>query len=461
MTVTSDGIIPSSFRDPSGFVFTQGGSVYRQVNNVYRDNFEHLINSGLYQTLIEEGLIVAHEEAGIDLGLTEDAYKVLKPEQIGFISYPYEWCFSQLKDAALATLAIQKKAFDFGMTLKDSSAFNIQFVGCKPVFIDTLSFEKYRQGQTWVAYKQFCQHFLGPLALMACKDVRLSQLLRVYIDGLPLDLVAKLLPIKTWFKFSLLSHIHLHAKSQLHFSDKPVKVKSHKISKFGFIGIINSLENAVRKMTWQPKGTQWGDYYNDTNYSDTAMSDKKKLVAEFLELAKPEVTWDLGANTGIFSRIAAATGSQTMSFDVDPAAVEKNYLECVDNKEKNMLPLVLDLTNPSGGIGWENQERRSLLERGPADTVLALALIHHLAITNNLPFGKIANFFRNICRWLIIEFVPKNDSQAQRLLATREDIFGNYREGEFEDAFRRYFVIERSVKIKDSHRSLYLMRKEG
>jgi hypothetical protein len=461
MTVTSDGIIPSSFRDPSGFVFVRGGAVYRQVNEVYRENFDHLIDSGLYRALTEAGLMLAHEEVGIDLGRTEDAYKILRPEQIGFISYPYEWCFSELKDAALATLAIQKKAFDFGMTLKDSSAFNIQFVGCRPVLIDTLSFEKYRKGQAWLAYRQFCQHFLGPLALMAHRDVRLSQLLRVYIDGVGLDLVSKLLPRSTWFKFSLLSHIHLHARSQLHFADKAVKVGEHKMSKLGFMGIIDSLETAVGKMKWQPKWTQWGDYYEDTNYSDVAMSDKKRIVGEFLERARPAVTWDMGANTGVFSRIAAGIGSQTISFDVDPAAVEKNYLESVDKKEDNMLPLVLDLTNPSGGIGWENEERRSLIERGPADVALALALVHHLAISNNLSFDKIAGFFGKICRWLIIEFVPKSDSQVQRLLTTREDIFSDYNEQAFENVFGKYFAIESSVKIKDSQRTLYLMRKEG
>ena len=461
MTVTSNGIIASSFRDPSGFMFIREGRIYRQVNEIYRENYDHLMTSGLYQALTDAGLMVAHEEAGIDLAQTQDAYKILRPEQIDFVSYPYEWCFSQLKDAALATLAIQKKAFDFGMTLKDGSAFNIQFVGSRPILIDTLSFEKYRQGQAWVAYRQFCQHFLGPLALMARRDVRLSQLLRVHIDGLPLDLVSKLLPGSSWLNFSLLSHIHLHARSQLHFADRPVKVKDHKMSKLGFMGIIDSLETAVGKMKWQPRGTQWGDYYDETNYSDGAMSDKKRIVAEFLERVTPTVTWDIGANTGIFSRIAAAIGSQTISFDVDPAAVEKNYLECVDKKEKKILPVVLDLANPSGGIGWENQERRSLLERGPADTVLALALIHHLAIANNLSFGKIADFFQKICRWLIIEFVPKSDSQVQRMLATREDIFSDYGQEAFEGAFGRYFAIERSVKIKDSIRTLYLMRKEG
>lgn len=460
MTVASNGVIPSSFRDPSGFVFVQDGTIYRQTNRIYQDNYDHLLESGLYQVLTDTGLMVAHEEVGIDSGKTEDAYKVLKPDKIDFISYPYEWCFSQLKDAALTTLAIQKKAFDFGMTLKDSSAFNIQFSRGKPILIDTLSFEKYRKGQAWPAYRQFCQHFLAPLALMACRDVRLSQLLRIHIDGIPLDLTSKLLPRSSWLNFSLLSHIHLHAKSQSHFADKSVNVKSRKMSKLGFMGIIDSLENAVRKMKWQPKGTEWGDYYNEINYSDEAMADKEKIVSRFLDAVKPKVTWDIGANTGVFSRIAAARGAQTISFDMDPAAVEKNYLESVNRKETNVLPLVLDLTNPSGGVGWENQERMSLLRRGPADAVLALALIHHLVISNNLPFDKIAGFFRRICHSLIIEFIPKNDSQVQRMLSTRDDIFSNYKQQVFENTFGKYFTIQSSVKIKDSERTLYLLQKE-
>lgn len=199
--------MPGSFRDPSGFIFFENGSLYRQVNIVYRENYDQLINSGLYETLVRLGLMVSHEEVDLHYARTNSAYRILKPALIPFISYPYEWCFSQLKDAALTTLEIQKKALDFGMSLKDASAYNIQFLDGKPVFIDTLSFEKYEEGQPWVAYRQFCQHFLAPLALMCFSDVRLNQLLRIYPDGIPLDLASCLLPLRTFLKFSLLSHI--------------------------------------------------------------------------------------------------------------------------------------------------------------------------------------------------------------------------------------------------------------
>jgi hypothetical protein len=455
----TEGTIASSFRDPSGSLFFQDGSIYRRVSFRYKENYDHLINSGLYKTLADSGLLVSHNEVGADYEKTDGAYKVLKPELIPFISYPYEWCFSQLKDAALTTLEIQKRALRFRMTLKDSNAYNVQFMKGKPIFIDTLSFEKYHEGQPWVAYRQFCQHFLAPLALMSYNDIRLSQLFRVYIDGIPLDLASSLLPYRTRFRFSLFSHIHLHAKSQKYFGEKTVNTGGHKISQRGLLGLIESLESAVKKLKWQAQGTEWVNYYEITNYSAGALDQKKQLVAEFLDRTDPKMVWDLGANTGLFSRIASERGIQTISFDIDPAAVEKNYRECVEKGETNILPLLLDLTNPSPNIGWQNQERMSILKRGPADTVLALALIHHLAISNNLPFKKIADFFSKICHWLIIEFVPKSDSQVQRLLSNREDIFPDYTQRFFESKFEEYFIIENSSKIKDSQRTLHLMRK--
>jgi hypothetical protein len=458
---TSNGNLSSSFRDPSGFLFFQDGSIYRQINQSYKENYDHLVSSGLYENLVNDGLLISHREVELDYARTDKAYKVIKPELIPFISYPYEWCFSQLKDAALTTLKIHKIALDSEMILKDGSAYNIQFVKGKPVLIDTLSFDKYREGETWVAYRQFCQHFLIPLALMSYKDVRLNQLLRIYIDGIPLDLGSSLLQSRTRLKFSLLSHIHLQAKSQAHFADKTeVNTSGRKMSRLAFRAIAESLESAIKKLKWRPKGTEWGDYYDDTNYSSDAFQEKKQLITEFLNEIKPEAVWDLGANTGLFSRIASDQGIQTISFDIDPAAVEKNYLECGKKEETHILPLVIDLANPSPGIGWENQERASFLERGPAGTVLALALIHHLAISNNLPLERIADFFSKVCHSLIIEFVPKSDSQVKRLLVVREDVFPDYTQECFERVFSDYFSIQNTIKIKNTERTLYLMKKE-
>lgn len=454
--------LQSSFRDPSGFLFFQNGFIYRQVNKIYNEHYDHLINSGLYKTLVDANLLVPHEEVSITSVEPDKVYKIIKPEYIPFISYPYEWCFSQLKDAALATLEIQKKALDFGMSLKDCSTYNIQFRKGKPILLDTLSFEKYYEGKPWVAYRQFCQHFLAPLALMSYRDIRLNQLLRIYIDGVPLDLASSLLPLHTRFRFSLLSHIHLHAKGQKHFANKTVNTSNYKFSRFSFLSLINSLESATKKLKWHAEGTEWSDYYNDTNYSSDAFQQKKQIVFDFLNNSNPKNVWDIGANDGTFSRIASDKGIPTFSFDIDPAAVEKNYLNCIKKGETNILPMVLDLTNPSPSIGWKNSERMSLIERGPAHTVLALALIHHLAISNNLPLDKIADFFNNICSdSLIVEFVPKSDSQVQRLLLTREDIFPEYTQQMFENKLEIYFEIIKSVKVKNSDRIIYLMKNKN
>ncbi len=352
--------VPGSFRDPSGFLFYQDGSIYRQINIAsYKEDYDHLMDSGLYNALIDEALLIPHTEVKIEGAETDIAYKIIQPEKIQFLSYPYEWCFSQLKDAALTTLKIQKKAFDFGMCLKDSSAYNIQFRKCKPILIDTLSFEMYNEGQPWIAYRQFCQHFLAPLALMSYKDIRLSQLLRIYIDGVPLDLTSSLLPFRTSFKFSVLSHINLHAKSQKHFADKAIDTSGRKMKRISLLGLIDNLESAVSKLKWQAQDTEWGDYYEDTNYSEEALRCKKQIIAEFLDKISPETVWDLGGNVGLFSRIASNRGIRTVSFDIDPVAVEENYLKCVKNGETNILPLLLDLANPSPSIGWENQERNN------------------------------------------------------------------------------------------------------
>ncbi|HCS49141.1 MAG TPA: SAM-dependent methyltransferase [Candidatus Aminicenantes bacterium] len=450
-------ILPSSFRDPSGFLFEREGGLYRQINRIYKDHYDQLLSGGLYRALTEQGLLVSHDEVDISPPDPQPAYKIIKPRFVPFISYPYEWCFTQLKEAALAVLKIQKTAFDFGMSLKDASAFNIQFVDGRPLLVDTLSFEKL-QLKPWVAYRQFCQHFLNPLLLMAYKDFELNQLSRIFIDGIPSSLTSRLLPFRTRLRPSLASHVHLHALSQRYFSTKTARVRERKIRPVSLAGLVDSLESLVRRLNLRLKKTEWAHYYQETNYTPEAFEGKKKTVEEFLDIMKPDTVWDLGANTGVFSRLASRRGINTVAFDVDLIAVELNYRECLDKNEKHLLPLVMDLTNPTPAIGWENRERKSLSERGPVDAALALALLHHLAISNNLPFPKIAEFLRRICRWLVIEFVPKTDSQVQRLLATREDIFDHYTQSDFEEQFSRSFLIVKVAPIKGTERTLYLMK---
>ncbi len=451
------GQLSASFRDPSGFLFSRGGVLYRQVNRKYEQEYARLMESGLYEKLVKAGLLIPHVEVHQEPAAPDSAHKIIQPERVPFISYPYEWSFGQLKDAALATLSIQRRALKVGMSLKDASAYNIQFVRGKPTLIDTLSFEIYKEGQPWVAYRQFCQHFLAPLALMALKDVRLNQLMRVYIDGVPLDLASELLPSKTRFNFGLLTNIHLHAGAQKKYSGAEVKSRAGTMSKQAMTGLIDSLDSAIRKLDWKPGGTEWGNYYDITNYSDAAFEHKKQLVGEWSARVKPALVWDLGANNGVFSRVAGETGAYVVSSDIDPTAVEQNYRQVKSAKEENLLPLLLDLTNPSPSIGWANEERDSFGGRGPADMVLALALIHHLAISNNVPLPQVADFFAKTGKWLVIEFVPKSDSQVQKLLVSREDIFPTYTREGFEAAFQQRFKICEAVHVRESERVLYLM----
>ncbi len=449
--------VSESFRDPSGFIFRKDGALYRQVNKTYRTEYDQLMDSGLYLELVKDQLLVKHSLCSDVAPITDEAYIIIRPEVVPFISYPYEWCFSQLKDAALATLRIQKIALEHGMTLKDASAYNIQFIQGKTVLIDTLSFEIYIPGKPWQAYRQFCQHFLAPLALMAYVDPRTSLMLRDFIDGIPLELAATMLPWRTRMKLGLGLHVHLHARSSSKYDRKKITPAKGQFSRKAMSGLIDQLESTVQSLHWKPVGTEWADYYNDTNYDTDATRHKATVVENYLKQLPLGKVWDLGANDGRYSRLAANRGCFTCAFDIDPAAVEQNYRQIIKAKEKNMLPLVMDLTNPSPGIGWQGEERDSLVGRGPSDLVLALAVIHHLAIGNNVPLNSIAEFLSKTGKNVIVEFVPKDDEQVLRLLVVREDIFNNYTQEQFEKAMLKYFTIKDKTSITGSKRSIYLL----
>ncbi len=448
----------SSFRDPSGFVYYEDGKVFRQINTSCKEDYDELMSSGLYKKLQDEGLIVSHQEIE---GSSDDpqAYKCIEVEKIPYILYPYEWSFSQFKDAALLTLRIQQIALEHGMSLKDASAFNIQFRGGSPVLIDTLSFEKLKDGSPWVAYKQFCQHFFAPLLLMQSVDGSFGMIHKQYIDGVPLSFASKMLPKKTWLKMSAALHVHLHARMQSKYADKGLevgsKVKEKHFSKRALLGLVDQLQGAIKKIKCNYGITEWGEYYSNTNYDDESFKSKKDQCDALLLSIKPDSVADLGANEGTFSRLAAKHAEFVLSADIDPVAVEYNYQTIKKDKIPNVLPMLIDLTNPSPAIGWANNERKSFLERANVDVVLALALIHHISISNNVPLEKSAELFSSICKNLIIEFVPKSDSQVKKLLSTREDIFPSYTIEGFEKAYGKYFNIESKQQVQGSERTLY------
>ena len=452
--------LDSSVRDPSGYIFNLEGKFYRAIHSSYKENLDLLENSGLYKKLLSKKKILSytHEELS-KFNLNNSYYSVILPDQLKHISYPYEWCFSQFKDAALLTLDIQETSLKYGMSLKDSSAFNIQFHKGRPVMIDTLSFERYEEGKPWIAYQQFCQHFLAPLLLSSFVDVRSLKLMQIFMDGIPLDYVVKQLPFLKLIKPMVFIHIYLHAKAQNNNASNVNSIKKN-ISKSSLLGLIGSLKSLVNSLKWTPKGTEWGNYYSDTNYSDLSMDDKRNTIELLIDEVKPNSLWDIGGNNGEFTRLASNKGVESILFDIDYAAIEKSYLKSKLEGENNISSYIMDFTNPSPGIGWNNKERLAIIDRSSADTVLALALIHHLCISNNLPFNYVANFFARIAsKFLVIEFVPKSDSQVQRLLKTRANIFNNYNQDFFEEEFSIFFNIVKTFKINNSERILYLMQK--
>ena len=447
----------SSFRDKSGFVFQTEGVFYRNVDNTYKEQYDFLMQSGLYEALVKKHWLIEHEEVKIEKYISDTVYKIIRPQQIDFISYPYSWSFSMLKDAALLTLRILKVALEHGMILKDASAYNIQFLGCQPVFIDTLSFEIYKEGKPWQAYGQFCRHFLAPLALMSQVDISLNKLLITHLDGIPIPLASKLLPFKTRFNLGLYLHLHLHAKTQTAYQDKKIDTAKNKVSKKTIENLAENLTTTITALKYVPKGTEWSEYYNK-DVGDTYLDNKKTIIKGFLNQIQPKKVLDLGANDGTFSRLASEFAPNIYSFDIDPACVEHNYLSLKKEKNKNIIPLLVDATNPEPSIGWDNEERPRLWDRVKPDTIMALALIHHLCISNNLPFSYLAQFFASHCEYLIIEWVPKEDEKVQRLLQNREDIFDDYTIDTFRTNFEKYYEIIETVKVLPTSRILFLMK---
>lgn len=449
------GLEPSSFRDPDARVFYKDGEVYRKINQRYIKTYEKFMQFGLYDKLANENLIVKHTEIQSENGV------VIKPEQV-FISYPWEWCFSELKDAALATLKIQKTALEFDMTMKDATPLNIQFLKNKPVLIDTSSFEDFKE-KPWAAYRQFCENFLAPLALIAYTDLNLGSLFLGNINGISLELASKLLPLSAKFNLGIYAHIFIHSKMQNKYSENKTAVTA-KMSKIQVSNIVDNLYDTVLSINLSKYKTEWAEYYSNTNYTDNSFEAKKEIIDYFKCKINPNTVWDFGCNTGVFSRIFSNGGCKVTAFDIDKLAIEKNYQTAKVNNEENIFPLVFDMVNPSPALGFDNNERQTLKIRaktikGGVDLILALALVHHLRITYSIPFEYMAKYFSEISKYLIIEFVDKDDSKIQNMLLNREDIFDDYTKENFENVFKNFYNILETKSIPNTKRILYLMEK--
>lgn len=452
-SVTSLG---ASFRDPAGYVFKNSkGEVLRRIKPEGRADFDLFVSSGLYKELANDGLIIPHTKVP-SRGHND---LTIKPVQVPFITYPFEWSFSQLKDAALLTLELQRRAMRYDMMLKDASAYNMQFMEGRPVLIDTLSFMAYEPDTPWQAYRQFCQHFLAPLALMAYTDTNLSQLSRVFIDGIPLDMAATLLPRRAKLRPGIAMHLVLHSRAQKAKGTEH-KAQARKVTKASVGAIIDNLEGTIKRLKPRTTSTEWGDYYDRTNYTPDAADKKARQIKALIKPLKVKTALDLGGNDGRYSRPLNDLGILTACTDIDPNAVEANYRVVKQHNEPLMLPMLVDLINPGGAMGWHNNEREPIHERLKTDVVMVLALIHHLAISNNLPFGMIANYFKEFAPYLVLEFVPKEDSQVKKLLSTRKDIFPDYNEEGLVAAFSAHYKILKEARITGTKRTLYLMKRK-
>jgi len=453
---------PSSYRDPSGFIFTHNARLFRAINASYEKTYVHLIKSGLYERLVDESLLISHKEINT-MKKIDTVKHIIEPVKIPFVSYPYEWCFSQLKDAALLTLNIQKIALEYGMFLRDASSFNIQIYRGKPIFIDTLSFGIYEEGYPWVAYRQFCEHFLAPLALIAYADARLSHVSSSFLNGIPLDFAVKLLPWRKKIQRELLLHLVFHSHN-LKSADKSGTRRSKLFfSKPSMMGLLASLEFAIQSITWNPAKTIWSHYVTNNktvSYAPISLDDKKSIVASCIKKCGSKYIWDLGANTGEFSRIASQLGAFVVSVDSDPSVIEYQYVNNRSQKISNILPLCIDILNPTPGLGWMNLERESFFNRPKPDTILALAILHHLAIGANIPLSNLAEALARLTETLIIEFVPKTDRQVKEMLLFREDIFPSYTQTGFEEAFTKHFYLIFSKRIRATDRWIYVFKKK-
>jgi len=443
---------PSSFRDPAGFLFHRGDRLLRQVNGDYAGDLDQLLTSGLLAETEAAGLTLRHEPASLDERFDDRAYAVFAPTPLSFVSYPYEWCPGQLRDAGLATIALQKMALARGLLLKDASAYNVQHEGGRPVHIDLLSFERVRPGRPWVAYRQFCQHFLAPLALARYRDPRLLRLLSTHLDGIPLDVASRLLPTRTWLRPSLFVHLHAHALVSSRLADSG-KDSRARVRGQALEALADSLERSVRSLGWTPPAGVWRDYMAERTYSESALASKRATLATWLGRGHRRVL-DAGANVGEFSRLAAGKAELVLSLDADYASVETLYRSLGGPDDGRILPLVADLASPSPALGWNQSEREPLLERLRSDLVLALALVHHLVLAAGAPIESVIALLARLGREAFVEYVPMDDPQARRLLQNR-DASHTYDLARFEAALGAHYSIAEVAPVDESSRVLY------
>jgi hypothetical protein len=454
--------IASSFRDPNGFVFKYNGVFYRAVNIRYEASYNHLMRSGLYDELVQQKLLIPHGEVNLPIKAEPGIYKTLLPDQISFISYPYEWCFEQWKEVIYCFLEINRISLKYGMIMQDATPFNFTFLHGRPVFFDTISFVFYHQGEPWIAYRQFCQSMLGPFALIKYNGSNWVKQFSSFINGLELSYISKELPWRTYLNPVLLLHIHFHARFEGNESggrrDEPPKgFNTNKL-----LALMQMIRRTLdRWKSPESNKIKWLNYYRHQIISNQYLISKDQIIQNWLAVLRVGKLTDLGANNGRYTMMAAGYASEVIAVEEDPDCVNDLHKQVMRSAKENISVIQADLMQPSPGIGWNNNEREQLLKRLEADTVLALALIHHLCIVNNISLDLFAAFISSVTKkHAIVEFIPKSDPMVEKMLFSREDIFEYYTENNFVSCFEKYFTIEQKQQPGPTDRILYLWAKK-
>lgn len=466
---------PGSFRDRDSRVMVGPEGVFRVLSAEGLADWRKLASSRLFERLTAEGALIETVEvpggeipggaaAGAALELATAPAAVLRHERVPFVSYPYEWTFAMLQDAALLELELLLEALDEEMILKDATPYNVQFRGAKPVFIDVGSFERLREGEPWAGYRQFCTLFLYPLLLQAHRGIPFQPWLRGSLEGIAPSEAARLLRGRDRLRRGVLSHVHLHANLERRNRERlGEEVRSElREARFGTELIRANARRLVRlieRLEWKPGASIWMDYRQTSTYTDADQAQKVDFVRRAVEAERPALVWDLGCNDGAYARVAAESAGYVVGFDSDQATIDALYRSLREEGNTSILPLVADLADPSPGLGWRGRERRPLAERGLPDVVLCLALVHHLAITANVPLGEIVAWLRALEATVVVEFPDRQDPMVRRLLAGKlAGAHPDYERERFERHLRERFTVERIEALPSDTRVLYLAR---
>jgi ribosomal protein L11 methylase PrmA len=452
-----------SYRDPGGFIFTLDGRIFRAIHPRYHDHWNYFSSLPLFEELQQQGRLIPTRTAAPDSRfpprVAEMKALVVEHDRVPFVSYPYEWSFSMLKQAALLHLDLIEQCLPRNVILKDASAFNVQFVGSRPVFIDVLSFERLRPGMPWAGYNQFCKMFLYPLMLEAYKGVPFQNWLRSELEGLDPQMFARLLSTRDLLRPGAFTHVWLHAwlQKRMEASRRSVRrqIQDAGLSKQAIANNVRGLRRLLGRLRPPGEASSWSEYAETHSYTQEALQQKEEFVRRATARARPRLVWDLGANVGRFSRMAAAEAGFVVAMDADPASIDRLYGNLHADNDEKVLPLVMNLANFSPDQGWEGVERRSLPARGTPDLTLCLALIHHVVISANVPVESFLAWLARLRTAVVIEFVTKEDSQTQKLLLNKDDTYDDYNRPFFETCLKRFFDLQDTLSLPGATRTLY------